>query len=181
MSYWSLWRILKHFMPPTQRYFVCCGGWWVGEYIGFTLSVHLSVRLPVRPARCVCSITPTGWILSILGTQMITTKRGCVTHNDLWTWPISSKSASVMYNDFKYWPISSRSFRHDFAIKLLKYSTSCCIWYTVQTVLDGIFPYLALMITNIRGCVAHNDFWSSRLFSCDFAVEVRDMLVDFFL
>ena len=151
-SYWSLWRILKPFMPPTQRFFVCCGGGGWGEYIGFTLSVHPSVRLPVRPARCVFSITPTGWILSILGIQMVTTKRGCVTHNDLWLWPIS---------------------------------TSCCISYTAHAVLDGIFLYLALMISSIRGCVAHNDFWSrptsSRLFSCDFAVEVRGMLVDFFI
>ena len=34
--------------------------------------------------------------------QMITSVRGCVVHNDLWSWPISS-----------------RSFSHDFAMKLM--------------------------------------------------------------
>ena len=29
-----------------------------------------------------------------------------------------------------------------------------------STVLDGFFPYLAQMITNMRGCVAYNDLWS---------------------
>ena len=37
-----------------------------------------------------------------------------------------------------------------------------------STVLDGFFPYLAQMITNMKGCVAYNDLWpwpiSSRSF-----------------
>ena len=37
-----------------------------------------------------------------------------------------------------------------------------------STVLDGLFPYLAQMITGMRGCVAYNDLWpwpiSSRSF-----------------
>ena len=28
-----------------------------------------------------------------------------------------------------------------------------------STVLDGFFPYLAQMITSMRGCVAYNDIW----------------------
>ena len=28
-----------------------------------------------------------------------------------------------------------------------------------STVLDGFFPYLAQMITNMKGCVAYNDLW----------------------
>ena len=51
--------------------------------------------------------------------QMITNMRGCVACNDLWPWPISS-----------------RSFSHDFAIKLLKYGTSCGVCSTACTVLD---------------------------------------------
>ena len=39
--------------------------------------------------------------------QMITSFRGCVTCNDLWSWALSS-----------------RSFSHNFAIKLLRYGTS---------------------------------------------------------
>ena len=44
---------------------------------------------------------------------------------------------------------------------------------TACTVLDEFFPYLAQMIINMRGCMAHNDLWpwpiSSRCFSCDIA------------
>ena len=84
---------------------------------------------------------------------MITSMRGCAACNNHWPWPISS-----------------RSFSHVFAIKLLKYNTSC-VCSTALTVLDEIFPYLAQMIISMRGCVACNDLWpwpiSSRLFSCD--------------
>ena len=72
--------------------------------------------------------------------------------------------------------ISSRPFSHDFAIKLLKYDTSCGVRSTTCTVLDGFFPYLAQMITSMRGCVACNDLWpwsiSSRSFSHDFAIKL---------
>ena len=90
---------------------------------------------------------------------MITDMRGCVLHNDLWPWPISS-----------------RSFSNDFAIKLLKYGTSCCISSTAYAVLDGFFPYLAQMIISIRGRVVCNDLWpwpkSSRSFSHNFAIKL---------
>ena len=80
--------------------------------------------------------------------------RGCVTCNDLWTWPLSS-----------------RSFSHDFAIKLLKYGTSCCVCSAVLKVLNEFFLCLAQMITSMRQCVACNDPWpwpiSSRSFSCE--------------
>ena len=72
---------------------------------------------------------------------MITTMRGCVTYNDFWPWPISS-----------------RSFRHELAIKLLKYVTSCCVRSTAYTVLHGFFPYLAQMTTGMRGCHAQRPF-----------------------
>ena len=128
-------------------------GWGWG--VGFTPSIRLSVCLLVCPTFRVCSVTPrfSGWILFIYA-QMITSMRGCVVHKDLWPWPISS-----------------RSFRHDLAIKLLKYGTSCHVCSTECTVLDGFFAFLAQMITSIRGCVAWNDLWpwpiSSWLFSHD--------------
>ena len=59
---------------------------------------------------------------------MITTMRGCVTHNDLWPWPISPRS---------------------FGLDLENLVRS-----VASTVLDGFFLYLAQMITIIRGCVA---------------------------
>ena len=91
--------------------------------------------------------------------KMITSMRGCVVCNDLWLW-------------FKI----AKSFPHDFAMKLLKYGSSCCIRCTVCTVLDGLFPYMAQMIISMRGCVAHNDLWpwpiSSRSFSLAFAIKL---------
>ena len=32
-------------------------------------------------------------------------------------------------------------------------------WKKKSTVLNGFFPYLTQMITNMRGCVAYNDLW----------------------
>ena len=94
----------------------------------------------------------------ILG-MMITSMRRCVAHNDLWPWPIFS-----------------RSFSHDFAIKLLKYGTYCRVRCAAHTVLDGLFPYLAQMITSMRGCVTCNDlrhwFIYSRSFSHDFVINL---------
>ena len=88
--------------------------------------------------------------------QMNTTMRGCVALNDLWPWPIPSRSSSL-----------------DFAVKLLRYGTSCSVQSSAWNVLDGFFPYLARLITGVRGCVACSDLWpwpiSSRFFSCDIA------------
>ena len=54
-----------------------------------------------------------------------------------------------------------------------------CPWKKKSTVLDGFFPYLAQMITNMRGCVACNDFWpwpiSSRSLGLDFKNLVRSV------
>ena len=59
---------------------------------------------------------------------MITTIRGCVAHNDLWPWPISSRSFSL--------DLENR------------------VCSVASTNLDGLFLYLAQMITIMRGCVA---------------------------
>ena len=44
------------------------------------------------------------------------------------------------------------------------------------TVLDGLFPYLALMTSSINGCVAHDDLWplpiSSRSFRHEFGIQL---------
>ena len=48
-----------------------------------------------------------------------------------------------------------------------------------STVLDGFFPYLAQMITSMRGCVAYNDIWpwpiSSRSFGLGLENRVRSV------
>ena len=145
---------------------------------------------------------------------MIPNIRGCVVHNDFWTWPISSRSFShdftikllkygtscrvcstactvldgfssffaqmitsmrgcVVCSDLRPSRIYSRSFRYEFAIKLLKYCTSCCVCSTAIKILDWLFLYLARMITNMGRCVTCNDLWPSpiswRLFSCEIA------------
>ena len=64
---------------------------------------------------------------------MITTMRGCVAHSDLWPWPISS-----------------RSFDRDLENRVRSLAS---------IVLNGLFLYLAQMITIITGCVACNVFF----------------------
>ena len=43
-----------------------------------------------------------------------------------------------------------------------------------STVLDGFFPYLAQMITSMRGCVAYNDLWPWRLSSRSFGLGLEN-------
>ena len=48
-----------------------------------------------------------------------------------------------------------------------------------STVLDGFFPYMAKMITSMRGCVSYNDLWpwpiSSRSFAPGLESRVRSV------
>ena len=52
-----------------------------------------------------------------------------------------------------------------------------------STVLNGFFPYLAQMITSVRGCVAYNDLWpwpiSSRSFGLGLENGVRSVTSTF--
>ena len=85
--------------------------------------------------------------------QMITSMRGCVAYNDLWSWPISSRS---------------------FGLGLENRVRS-----VASTVPDGFFPYLVQMITSMRRCVACDDLWpwpiSSRSFDLDLENCVRSV------
>ena len=65
-------------------------------------------------------------------------------------------------------------------------------WKKKSTVLDGFFPYLAQMITSMRGCVAYNYLWpwpiSSRSFGlglenrvCSVASTVLDGFFPYFV
>ena len=131
---------------------------------------------------------------------MITTMRGCVTHNDLWPWPISSRSfgldlenrvrsvASTVQDGFFLYMAQMitiirgcvacyfflRIWKFEFLANLKK--ISALTLKKKSTVLDGFFPYVAQMITSIRGCVAYNDLWpwpiSSRSFDLDFENRV---------
>ena len=43
-----------------------------------------------------------------------------------------------------------------------------------STVLDGFFPYLAQMITSVRGCVAYNDLWPWPICSRSFGLGLEN-------
>ena len=97
-----------------------------GAYIGFTLSVRLSVCPLTFRVRPVASAVLVGFFPYLV--QMINGMRGCVACDDPWPWPISSRS---------------------FGIDLENHVCS-----VASTVLDGFFLYLTQMITIIRECVA---------------------------
>ena len=47
-------------------------------------------------------------------------------------------------------------------------------WKKKSTVLDGLFPYLAQMITSMRGCVAYNDLWPWPISSRSFGLGLEN-------
>ena len=49
-----------------------------------------------------------------------------------------------------------------------------CPWKKKSTVLDGFFPYLAQIITNMRECVAYNDLWPWPIFSRSFGLGLEN-------
>ena len=73
---------------------------------------------------------------------MITSMRGCVVCNDLWTWPLSS-----------------RSFSHEFVIKLIKYGTSCFVRLQHIQFWMNAFHILHKWSLVWSG-VTHHDLWS---------------------
>ena len=102
----------------------------LGGYIGFSLSVRLSVCPSVCPLTfrvCpVASTVPDGFFPYLV--QMITSMRRCVACDDLWPWPVSS-----------------RSFDLDLENRVRS---------VASTVLNGFLLYLAQMITISMVCVA---------------------------
>ena len=130
----------------------CAGGG--GGYIGFTPSVRLTV-CPSRMPCPLCNAYTSGWILSTSGTNHHYHERVCRVQRPL--------TLTYIFKVIQPW-LSS---------KTAVYGTFC---HVRSTVLDGFFPYLAQMITSMRGCVVCNDLWpwpiSSRSFSHDFAVKL---------
>ena len=45
-----------------------------------------------------------------------------------------------------------------------------------STILDGFFPYLAQMITSMRGCVAYNDLWPWPISSRSFGLVLENLV-----
>ena len=46
-----------------------------------------------------------------------------------------------------------------------------------STILNGIFPYLAQIITSMRGCVAYNDLWPWPLSSRSFGLDLENRVL----
>ena len=125
---------------------------------------------------------------------MITIMRGCVAHNDLWTWPISSRSfgldlenrvrsvaSTVQDGFFLYLAQMITTIRGCvacyFFFRIWKFEFLANFWnfsaLTLKkksTVLDGFFPYVAQMITSMRGCVAYNYLWPWPISSRSFGI-----------
>ena len=124
---------------------------------------------------------------------MITTMRRCVTHNDLWPWPISSRSfgldlenrvRSVVFTDldgfFLYLAQMITIIRGGVAcdvcfLRIWKLEFLANFWIFLALTLKKkiyssrwILSIFDKMITSMRGCVAYNDLWpwpiSSRSF-----------------
>ena len=49
-------------------------------------------------------------------------------------------------------------------------------WKKKSTILDGFFPYLAQMITSMRGCVAYNDLWPWPISSRSFGLVLENLV-----
>ena len=134
---------------------------------------------------------------------MITTMRGCVAHNDLWSWPISSRSFGLDLEN-RVRSVGSTNLDGFFLymaqmITIIRGCVACDIFFRIwkfeflanfrkifgldlekkSTVLDGFFPYVAQMITSVRGCVVYNDLWpwpiSSRSFGLGLENRVRSV------
>ena len=135
---------------------------------------------------------------------MINSMRGCVACDDLWPWPISSRSfgldlenrvrfvaSTVLDQFFLYLAqmitiirgcvacyIFFRIWKFEFLANFLNFSALTLKNKNLQFSI-GFFPYLAQMITSMRGCVAYNDPWpwpiSSRSFGLGLENRVRSV------
>ena len=88
------------------------------------------------------SVVPTvlDGFFSILDSNDHSPELACPTH--VWTWPTFFKVIQPCLCN-----------------KILTYNTSCGVHSRARTVLNVCFPYLAQLITSMRGCASHNHFW----------------------
>ena len=113
-----------------------------------TLTYIFKVIRPWLRKSCpLCSVYSSGWILFIFGTNDHYHSRVCCVLR--------------FFQNMKIW-----IFGKFFGLALEKKST----------VLDGFFPYLAQMITNMRGCVAYNDLWPWPISSRSFGLGLENLV-----
>ena len=115
---------------------------------------------------------------------MINGMRRCVACDDPWPWPISSRSFSLDLEN-RVRSVASTILDGFFLylaqmITIIRGCVACYLFFRIwkfeflvnlkkkkfgldlekkSTVLDGFFPYLAQVITSMRGCVAYNELW----------------------
>ena len=138
------------FILGTNDYYherVCRAPW------PLTLTYIFKVVRPWLRKSCpLCSVYSSGWILSIFKNK----------------WSLSLEGVSrVMFfsesGDLKFWQILE-TFRP-------------WPWKKKSTFLDGFFPYLAQMITTMRGCVAYNDLWPWPISSRSFGLDLENRVL----
>ena len=126
--------------------------------------------------------------------------RGCVACDDPWLWPISSRLVGLrkscplcsVYSSGWIPLIFGTSYHYREGVSHVTFSQDLEIWIFGKflkifgldlekktTVLDGFVPYLAQMITGMRGCVVYNDLWpwliSSKAFGLGLENRVRSV------
>ena len=117
--------------------------------------------------------------------QIINSMRGCVACDDPWPWPISSRSFGLDLGN-RVCSVSTTVLGGLFLylaqmITIIRGCVASYVFFLFQnqdilifgkfvknfrswpwkkfTVLEGFFPYVAQMITSMRGCVVYNDLW----------------------
>ena len=147
--------------------------------------------------RSVASTVPDGFFPYLV--QMITSMRRCVACDDLWPWPISSTSFDLDLEN-RVRSVASTVLDGFFLylaqmITIIRGCVTCYVffqnlkiwifgkfkkkfrpwpWKKKSAFLDGFFPYLAQMITSVRGCVAYNDLWPWPISSRSFGLGLEN-------
>ena len=156
--------------------------WLYNEVVG---GILVSLRPSVRPSRMpcpLCNIYSYEWILFILGTNDHYHERVCCTPWPLTLtyifkviWPWLRKSCplcSVYSSGWILFIFGTNDHYYERVCPVLRFFQNLKFWIfgkflkifgldleKKSTVLVGFFPYLAQMITSMRGCVAYNDLW----------------------
>ena len=183
------------FIPPEQR--SCWGVYW---FHSLRPSVCPSVRPSVRPSRLPCPLLAStvldGLFYSILATNDHYHERVCRTQ-----WPLtltyifkvirpwlrkSCPLCSVYSSGWIIFIFSTNDHYHSRVCRVLRFFQNLkiwifeifrpCPWKKKSIVLDGFFPYLAQMITNMRGSVACNDLWPWPISSRSFCLGLENLV-----
>ena len=112
---------------------------------------------------------------------MITTMRGCVAHNDLWTWPISSRSFGLdlenRVRSVAFTVLDGFFLYLAQMITIIRGCVACNVFFRIckfEFLANGFFPYLIQMITSMRECVAYNDLWPWPISSRSFGLGLEN-------